>query len=229
MARLARALATVCAAAWLVGGAAGYALPSRLFGAAAARPGLGCRRPSGALADASARGEPVFGPSELRAVGNATAAAAEPEAVPPGRLERIVERVRAKGLPWLVAYGLINTCFYNGGLAVVVATTKVDPVTMGSLLKCLAAVWAGGHLLKGPKYAGAIALTPVAERLLQRVQDRLSLKRRLFAAGVLTLGMFSVFVATWSLLLFGGSFGSIGDFMRSHQCLYSSPGHFASM
>jgi len=127
-------------------------------------------------------------------------------AAPMPKKKGVLARLGEGGLATLTAYGLINTAFYNVGLVVVMLGAQGvagEGAGMKRLLKCLAIVWAFGQFIKAPKAAAAIALSPGVDRVLRRIQDRLGMQRKLFAAGILTLGMASVFAVTWTLLLFG--------------------------
>lgn len=131
-----------------------------------------------------------------------------------------------KGLSTLVAYGVINTAFYNVGVAVVSLGSGTTDGGVRALLKALAVVWAAGQFIKAPKAALAVALSPAADKAMDRVGSALRLRRRILAAGILTLGMAAFFAVTWGLLLLHGSAAAsfrpaaLAQVLPANHCYY---------
>ena len=172
------------------------------FGAAASAPTA-----AAATAAAAAAGRPGLisfsrgSGSGAAAFGGASGAGAAGAAAPGG----LKERLARYGLAGVLAYGLTNTAYYT--CMFLFAWTCIAKVPHGlglagaaqKFAEVFAITWAGSQVTKAPRAALALALAPLADRLLDAARARLGLgsRRRAFAAAVVAC----VCVA---LLLFAG-------------------------
>ncbi|KAI8469887.1 MAG: hypothetical protein J3K34DRAFT_459147 [Monoraphidium minutum] len=162
----------------------------------AGRAGVGCAT--------FASGGGVGAASFAGATG-AAAFAARPAAAGAGGAAQLRERLRRYGLAGLLAYGLLNTAYYSCMfLFVWVYVAKVPPGlglkgAAAKFLEVFALTWGGSQVTKVARAAGALALAPLVDRLLDATQRALRLGSKRRAFGAVVGGCVSL-----ALLLFAG-------------------------
>eukprot|EP00873_Tetraselmis_striata_P045212 jgi/Tetstr1/465476/TSEL_010160.t1 len=99
---------------------------------------------------------------------------------PPGLRQRLAEL----GLSGVIAYGLLNTLYYVCAFLLFFTTIADVPKGMGfgetfrKVAEAFALTWAGSQVTKIPRLAGAVALAPLINKLLDLIQRRLRLDSR---------------------------------------------------
>lgn len=96
----------------------------------------------------------------------------------------IQEQIGAAGLSGIASYGLFNTLYYFFAyLAILYSLPRpADTTSLSTALphvfKLLALVWAGSQVTKVPRAACALAFSPLMDRLLGWLRERLRLQNK---------------------------------------------------
>lgn len=101
-------------------------------------------------------------------------------------------RLAAYGVAGVVAYGILNTLYYTVAFVAAWFFLQPEPPAPGqgwggavkSVGLVMAGTWVGSQVTKIARAAGAVALAPVVDGLLDKVGRRLGGKRRAVAAVV---------------------------------------------
>ena len=94
------------------------------------------------------------------------------------------EQIGAAGLSGIASYGLFNTLYYFCAyLAILYSLPRpADTTSLSAALphvfKLLALVWAGSQVTKVPRAACALAFSPLMDRLLGWLRERLRLQNK---------------------------------------------------
>ena len=127
--------------------------------------------------------------------------------------KELIETLKGCGSGGIFAYGIMNTLWYSFGIiAGMYAITSGGATSLAlikpKLLPALAAVWAGSQATKLFRISSSIALAPVCDKILDRVNRRLNEKgvagrfsksQTLFWTCVATVLLGCIFIATCTL------------------------------
>ena len=126
--------------------------------------------------------------------------------------KELIETLKGCGSGGIFAYGIMNTLWYSFGIiAGMYAITSGGATSLAlikpKLLPALAAVWAGSQATKLFRISSSIAIAPVCDKILDRVNRRLNEKaagrfsksQTLFWTCVATVLLGCIFIATCTL------------------------------
>ncbi|EFN50505.1 hypothetical protein CHLNCDRAFT_140117 [Chlorella variabilis] len=117
-------------------------------------------------------------------------------------------RLAALGLAAVLSYGLFDGVSYTIAFSLAFlgyeARTGLNPTqNVADIVKICILMWAGNNVTRPFRLAGAAALAPFMDRLMERLQGRLGLKSK---AGAFAILVAAVAIACFSIL--GGLFFS---------------------
>ena len=114
---------------------------------------------------------------------------------PPSSLQA---KLRRYGLAGVLAYGILNTAWYAVAFVSAWRVGAGSPTSLGARAalakgaEVLAYAWAGSQVTKVARLAAAVALAPVADRVLGGVQTAAGLRTKRAAFGVAVAGLCAV-------------------------------------
>jgi hypothetical protein len=93
--------------------------------------------------------------------------------------KEMVQTLKSCGSGGIFAYGIMNTLWYSFGIVTAVYAITASGATSLALIKpkllpALAAVWAGSQATKLFRISSSIALAPLCDKILNRVNRRLN-------------------------------------------------------